>query len=265
LGIETVQKQRFSYLFNLYEKSKGDTSPWFYSIEIGNELNFPKSLTDLITRYLREENLVRIQTYQQTFPKKGSIQSNIALEIMGALYDSEILRNIGKSIWQHLSKEPLGPVPENYKTFKGLVEDRSDEKNRNLYPLIWITHQGVKEVEQAIHNPEKPTLHFNAYIVQNIDRLVAGDSYSDSFKHIGAGAAAGPGATAINNSLIQDSLNTVEKEYGKDTKQALNEVADFIKKANHPSANTLFNTFNQELAKPQKDKSTLKNLWSGIE
>ena len=81
----------------------------------------------------------------------------------------------------------------------------------------------------------------------------------DSFHNIG------PGATIINKSFLQNSFNKVEREYGGDVKQALDDISQFIEKSDNPAAGALFNTFNQELSKPQHEKSTLKGICYEVE
>lgn len=89
----------------------------------------------------------------------------------------------------------------------------------------------------------------------NINKIVNGDS----FHNIEGGA------TIINKSLIQGSFNKVEREYGDDTKKALEQVSQFIEKSGNVAAVALFNNFNQELSKPRHEKSTLGGIWDGIE
>ena len=84
-------------------------------------------------------------------------------------------------------------------------------------------------------------------------------SSGDSFQNIESGT------TIINKSLVQGSFNKVEREYGEETKKALEQVSQFIEKSNNPAAVALFNSFNQELSKPEREKSTLKGIWDGIE
>jgi hypothetical protein len=269
LDIEKIQKQRFAYLLTLYIRSKGDPRVWFYSGEIGKELKFSTEVTDLITQHLKDKQLVKLQTYKETFPKKDSFQSKIGIGILSRFYDTFVVGDVGKAIWPHIFREPIGRVPEYAQNSKTLVDHYSDMKNLHLYPLIRITPQGVTEVEQAFESPTNPTSNFNALIVQFLGDNVSRDKITDSYKNIEAGPGAAVGneanASSFNNSLLQNSLNSVEKEYGEDVKQSLKEVADFIKKSKNVSADTLFDRFNQELTKPQKDKATLKNLWSNIE
>ena len=81
----------------------------------------------------------------------------------------------------------------------------------------------------------------------------------DSFQNIGADA------TIINKAIVQNAFNKVESQYGNETKKALEQVSQFIEKSQNPAAVALFNSFNQELSKPQHEKSTLKGIWEGIE
>jgi len=69
-----------------------------------------------------------------------------------------------RGIFKYLNNDKPLDIPEKYNRLKGIEDEMLDVKNRDLYPLVRITHQGVKEVEQAIHSPEKPTEHFKQYI-----------------------------------------------------------------------------------------------------
>jgi hypothetical protein len=81
----------------------------------------------------------------------------------------------------------------------------------------------------------------------------------DGFKDI-------TGSTIINESLIKDSFNKVQSEYrNEEAGKALIEIAGFIEKSGDPAAGALFDNFNQELNKPQSEKSKLKKFWEGIE
>jgi hypothetical protein len=84
---------------------------------------------------------------------------------------------------------------------------------------ITLTHQGVKEVEEAAANPEKPTLHFPPHIINNIyGANIAGDKVMRD--KIG---------TQINNSTeltqvvqdIKDLLDRLSAEYPNDSSRVL--------------------------------------------
>lgn len=72
-------------------------------------------------------------------------------------------------------------------------------------------------------------------------------------------------STVINNSIVNNSFNKVKTEYGEDIVNALMEVSKFIEKSGDLSARILFDKFNEELNKPQPDKSTIRKIWEGIE
>lgn len=72
-------------------------------------------------------------------------------------------------------------------------------------------------------------------------------------------------ATIINKSIIVNSFNKIKEGYGEDIARALLQIAEFIEKSKNREAGELFDSFNEELNKPQPKKSVLKSLWGGIE
>jgi hypothetical protein len=90
---------------------------------------------------------------------------------------------------------------------------------RNVGSNIVLTHKGVKEVEQAESNPEKPTLHFPPHIVNNI--------YGDN---IGGDKVMGDKIGTQNNNHtnlsqasqeIKDLLNQLSATYPDDSSRVL--------------------------------------------
>jgi hypothetical protein len=83
---------------------------------------------------------------------------------------------------------------------------------------IMLTHQGVKEVEEASKNPEKPTLHFPANVMYIYGDNIAGDKVMGD--KIG---------TQINNHTeiaqtsqdIKNLLNRLSDEYPDDSSRVL--------------------------------------------
>jgi len=71
-------------------------------------------------------------------------------------------------------------------------------------------------------------------------------------------------ATIINASLVENSFNKVKRELDEETGNTLVEIAKFIEKSGNASAGLLFDKFNEELNKPQPEKSRLSDFWSGI-
>jgi hypothetical protein len=76
-------------------------------------------------------------------------------------------------------------------------EDMTDLKNREYYPLIQITHQGIKEIEQAKDNPKKPTEHYPPGIIKIIY------NEGSKFQNIN-------GSTIVKDAKVKDSFNKVE-------------------------------------------------------
>jgi hypothetical protein len=86
---------------------------------------------------------------------------------------------------------------------------------------ITLTHQGVREIEEAKESPEKPTLHFPPHITNNIygdsvmgDKVVSGDNVG----------------TLINNSPT-DYRTVVSNNFGTqiNSNQIINNHADLVR------------------------------------
>lgn len=71
-------------------------------------------------------------------------------------------------------------------------------------------------------------------------------------------------ATIVNRSLVQNAFNRVNSEYDEETAKALKLVADEIEKSNNSEAAEVFNSFTEELQKPEPKKPVLRSLWNGI-
>ncbi len=91
-----LERQRFAFLKELYDRSGGDSLPEYPAKDIGQKLGFDQAITEKIDRYLKAE---------------------------------------------------------------GLLEYRS------MGPQVAITHQGIKEIEQALKQPAIGTDHFPANII----------------------------------------------------------------------------------------------------
>ena len=80
----------------------------------------------------------------------------------------------------------------------------------------------------------------------------------DMFKNI-------QNATIINKSMVENSFNKIKEGYGEDVANALLQIAEFIEKSRNKEAGELFDSFNEELNKPEPKKPVLKSIWEGIE
>lgn len=87
----------------------------------------------------------------------------------------------------------------------------------------------------------------------SIGELIMGDS----FKNI-------KDSTIINRSKVVNALNTIGGQIDEDTKTAIIEVANVVSESRNAAAGALFDQFNDELAKPHRDSSKLRQFWHGL-
>jgi len=71
-------------------------------------------------------------------------------------------------------------------------------------------------------------------------------------------------ATIVNRSVVENAFNKVRSEHNEDIAQALKVVADEIEKSKNTEAAENFNSFNEELQKPEPKRSVLRTLWGGV-
>jgi hypothetical protein len=116
-----------------------------------------------------------------------------------------------------------------------------------------ITHCGTKEIEASIKYPDESTSHFSTQAIQVvIKKVIMGDNFeriSDS--------------TIINHSSIENAFNKVKTEYDEETANALKSIEKEINESGNIEAAENFESFSDELSKPQPKKSLLKTLWKG--
>jgi len=123
---------------------------------------------------------------------------------------------------------------------------------------VAITHKGIREIEDALNNPSKPTNNFPPNIIYVMGDIIGRKVMGDNFESV-------TNSTIINKSLVQNAFNKVKNEKDEETGNALMKVANEIEKSKDPSAGVLFNGFTEELSKPQPDKERLKSFWRGID
>lgn len=71
-------------------------------------------------------------------------------------------------------------------------------------------------------------------------------------------------ATIINRSLVEKSFNKIKSDFDEETANALKKVAAEIEKSGNKEAAENFDSFNEELQKPEPKKSVLRALWGGV-
>lgn len=72
------------------------------------------------------------------------------------------------------------------------------------------------------------------------------------------------GSTIVNRSTLTNAMNEVEYKHDAEVAAALSEIAAFIEKEENEGAAVLMNSFAEEAAKEEPDKSKLSQLWQGI-
>ncbi len=71
-------------------------------------------------------------------------------------------------------------------------------------------------------------------------------------------------STVINRSVVGSALNSISTGLGNDYARALIEIAKRVENSSNAAAGTLFDEFSRELAKADRDKGRLKELWNGL-
>jgi hypothetical protein len=72
------------------------------------------------------------------------------------------------------------------------------------------------------------------------------------------------GSTIVNRSMVEKSFNKVKSDFDEETTVALKKVADEIEKSRNKEAAENFESFNEELQKPEPRRATMHALWSGV-
>ena len=71
-------------------------------------------------------------------------------------------------------------------------------------------------------------------------------------------------STIVNKSTVERSFNKVKEEFDPAVANALKVIAEEIEKSGNKEAAENFDSFNEELQKPEPKKSVLRALWGGI-
>ena len=160
-------------------------------------------------------------------------------------------------------------VEEYYDTLKialnegrklGIVEWRSIyESINNLIEQVSVV--GLKNMFKAyifddamnLVDEKKPKVKEEKTVIYT-EEVIMGDV----FKNI-------QNATIINKSVVENSFNKIKEGYGEDVAKALLQIAEFIEGSGNKEAGELFDSFNEELNKPESKKPVLKSIWAGIE
>jgi hypothetical protein len=126
----------------------------------------------------------------------------------------------------------------------------------------------VATIADVMEHQERPvtyTMNIRSATIE--DNSVRGDTVmGDKFANVRGSQIKSPGAklTYINESMLSNALNTVRGDYGDDVRDALRVLANHIQRSKSQEAGELFNSFNEELTRPNSNRTTLKVLWDGL-
>ena len=81
----------------------------------------------------------------------------------------------------------------------------------------------------------------------------------DIFRNIGTGA------TIINRSTLNNSMNTVAGQYGDEVAEALRRIAELVQQSGDTAAAENFNAMTEELQRAEPRKSLLRSFWNGTQ
>lgn len=72
------------------------------------------------------------------------------------------------------------------------------------------------------------------------------------------------GSTIINESLVQDSFNSLHQQGNAEAAELIVDIGNLIATSNDVIASTVYEKLVQEVKKPEPSKSVLKSCWDGI-
>jgi len=111
----------------------------------------------------------------------------------------------------------------------------------------------LAELSQGLIDSKRLYSYASKFGITVIKEVVMGDKF-ENIHH----------ATIVNRSVVQNAFNKVKAEYDEETAAALKIVADEIERSKDRDAAENFNSFNEELQRPEPKKSVLRTLWTGV-
>ena len=136
-----------------------------------------------------------------------------------------------------------------YEHINNLVEQISAVGLKNMFKA-YIFDEAMNLVDEKMAKPKEGI----TVIHKGTGDVVIGDKFENI-----------RGATIIKDSLVENSFNKIKEGYGDDVAKALLQIAEFIEGSGNKEAGELFDSFNEEISKPQPKKSVLKSIWEKIE
>lgn len=149
--------------------------------------------------------------------------------------------------------EQLGWKRETTETTYDYLEGEGLLKAMTLGGGATITHQGVREVEDAESNPNEPTLHFPRFIINFNNET----TYGDKFEGI-------TNATLINRSSVESAFNQTTIPVDEEIAKTLSAITEAIENSQNVAARLLWENFMAELKSQKPSKSKLRQCWEGV-
>jgi hypothetical protein len=72
------------------------------------------------------------------------------------------------------------------------------------------------------------------------------------------------GSTIVSRSSVNGSFNSSQQNLNEDILKAILSVKELINQSKDPVALAIYEQFDKELQKPDRDKDRLKKLWDGL-
>ena len=251
----TDLQRQFKILYHLYESFNKNELETYDSL---------KSMNDL--KYIPDEEFKAELVY---LVKSGYVEETSSLQLKlspkGVNATQLLVKNIIAYIRKNYAKE-LSYWINNFDYWKSktskLVSEvyfriEHEPEIRNASSEYLKSIDSIENIESYWSPPHQTIYNIRRNYIRSDKVMVDVDVDVDVFRDI-------HNATIINKSLVENSFNKVKREIDEETSKALVKVAEIIEKSGNASAGLLFDKFNEELNKPQPEKSRLSDFWSGI-
>ena len=205
---------------------------------------------DETIRYLRI-NLLRIHVekvvLKKILEKIGRLDEGYQMENPNT--EKRVLIHLHKILW-NLSKDSRNKQPQRYLVETAFMLEELIQEENLEYQL-----EGLKQLIgwlEKLSERNKQLITISKQIINNMgDQITIGTIHGNF----------------VNKSHLVNSLNSsVNNGLDEETKQLLLEIAKKIEESQNIAAASLFNSFNEELAKPkpEQNKSKLRQFWDGL-
>ncbi len=155
-----------------------------------------------------------------------------------------------------LAAEWLTDYAKRYTSTEPYILTDFDEQYRLFpsveFPLCKIV-RGEVDLERLRAYRDQVVMYGGTYIDKYFKEMIMGDKIDVN----------GSGNTIVNRSTVQNAFNKVKSQYDDATAETLKVIEAEINRSGNTEAAENFDSFNEELQKPEPKKSILKSLWQG--